>query len=99
MSRTYRYRRKTGEKIKDGDWQFRNIGCKHHGSCDYCENNRLINQKKIEEEWKQTSNLWIGHTSNFLKFKISSQENLKNHIRSVMVTGIDDDGHLRGEFV
>lgn len=34
--------------------------CRNHGSCDYCKNNRLFNQRKKEQEGFYDESLDVG---------------------------------------
>jgi hypothetical protein len=49
MSRTYRKDRKTKKNVRDGTRQYVSVSCEHHGGCPWCENNRLFDQKKVEQ--------------------------------------------------
>lgn len=42
MSRTFRKKIKSNKIIKDGERQYAVSSCRHHGSCDYCKNNRTF---------------------------------------------------------
>ena len=42
MSRTFRKKRKSDKIIRDGDRQYTATSCRHHGSCDYCKNDRTF---------------------------------------------------------
>ena len=42
MSRTFRKKRKSDKIIRDRDRQYADTSCQHHGSCDYCKNNRTF---------------------------------------------------------
>ena len=42
MSRTFRKKIKTSKIIRDGERQYADSSCRHHGSCDYCKNNRTF---------------------------------------------------------
>lgn len=47
MSRTTRKSRlKPGRKVRDGAAQYVASGCKHHGSCSYCEANRTHSSRR-----------------------------------------------------
>lgn len=51
MSRTIRRNRKTGRKDrKDKDFQYTSVGCKHHGFCNYCRDNRTHKFKRQSKE-------------------------------------------------
>lgn len=49
MSRTFRKERKTKKIVRDGTRQYVSVSCEHHGGCPWCESNRLINQKKVDQ--------------------------------------------------
>ena len=42
MSRTFRKKIKSSKIIRDGERQYADSSCRHHGSCDYCKNNRTF---------------------------------------------------------
>ena len=57
MARTYRknrlkYKSKHVEnrsvKVPDGSVLYATSGCRHHGDCDYCTNNRTFKNKRRE---------------------------------------------------
>jgi hypothetical protein len=60
MSRTYRVKRKTNEKVRDGTDQYASRSCRHHGSCSYCLGNRQFNLRKLTQE-----KLYEGDTHGF----------------------------------
>ena len=39
MSRTFRKKIRSSKIIRDGERQYADSSCRHHGSCDYCKNN------------------------------------------------------------
>ena len=42
MSRTFRKKIRSDKIIRDGESQYAASSCRHHGSCDYCKNNRTF---------------------------------------------------------
>jgi hypothetical protein len=46
MSRTIRRQRGTNQRVRDGYPQYSSSSCRHHGSCNYCANNRLFSSKR-----------------------------------------------------
>ena len=42
MSRTFRKKIKSNKIIREGERQYTDSSCHHHGSCDYCKNNRTF---------------------------------------------------------
>ena len=53
MSRTFRKKRKSDKIIRDGDRQYAATSCRHHGSCDYCKNNRTFEKAaSLKDELK-----------------------------------------------
>ena len=53
MSRTFRKNRKSDEIIRDGERQYADSSCRHHGSCDYCKNNRTFEKAiSLKDELK-----------------------------------------------
>ena len=42
MSRTFRKKIRSNKIIRDGERQYADSSCRHHGSCDYCKNNRTF---------------------------------------------------------
>ena len=42
MSRTFRKKIRSSKIIRDGERQYADSSCHHHGSCDYCKNNRTF---------------------------------------------------------
>ena len=53
MSRTFRKKRKSDKIIRDGERQYASSSCHHHGSCDYCKNNRTFEKAaSLKDELK-----------------------------------------------
>ena len=53
MSRTFRKKRKSDKIIRDGERQYADTSCQHHGSCDYCKNNRtFVKAASLKDELK-----------------------------------------------
>lgn len=50
MARTVRVKRKSDKKVRDGTVQYVASSCRHHGGCTYCENNRLFNYRKLNQD-------------------------------------------------
>lgn len=46
-------------KVRDGTPQYISSGCKHHGSCTWCEHNRTYKHRKLELTWDTNTNLVI----------------------------------------
>ena len=42
MSRTFRKKIRSNKIIRDGERQYMDSSCRHHGGCDYCKNNRTF---------------------------------------------------------
>lgn len=49
MARTVRAKRKSGAIVRDGVFQYAAGGCRHHGSCGYCVQNRTFS--RADSEW------------------------------------------------
>ena len=53
MSRTFRKKRKSDKIIRDGEGQYAASSCRHHGSCDYCKNDRTFEKAaSLKDELK-----------------------------------------------
>lgn len=48
MARTVRAKRKSAATVRDGVFQYAAGGCRHHGSCGYCVQNRTFSRADVD---------------------------------------------------
>ena len=51
MARTVRAKRKSAATVRDGAFQYAAGGCRHHGSCGYCVQNRTFS--RADSDWNK----------------------------------------------
>jgi len=56
MARTLRAKRRSSDTVRDGVFQYSAGGCRHHGSCGYCVQNRTFS--RAESDWDKDVKLY-----------------------------------------
>ena len=90
MSRTFRKKIKSSKIIRDGERQYADSSCRHHGSCDYCKNNRTFEKAvSLQDEIvlaEDNSDWWIVEDNYSEKDGYTFSESYQQEYNDVMIS-------------
>lgn len=69
MARTLRAKRRSSDTVRDGVFQYSAGGCRHHGSCGYCVQNRTFS--RAESDWDKDVAAALDSSDEYLFWKWS----------------------------
>ena len=67
MARTLRAKRRSGDTVRDGVFQYSAGGCRHHGSCEYCVQNRTFS--RADSAWAKDVSVALDSSDEYLFWK------------------------------
>ena len=90
MSRTFRKKIKSSKIIRDGERQYADSSCRHHGSCDYCKNNRTFEKAvSLQDEIvlaEDNSDWWIVEDNYSEKDGYTFSESYQQEYNDVIIS-------------